>query len=169
MTTYIALLRAINVGGTGLLAMADLKTICLNLGFTNPRTYIQSGNVVFESNLLEAAVLLTLQKALHAKIGKPIDVMVRTTAELRSILNAVPFQNAEPNKVYVVFLSGAPPAEANRIAGPAGEQIVTGTRELYVLYPDGMGKSKLKLPLGKLPTTARNLNTVAKLVDLAAG
>ncbi len=133
-TTYIALLRAINVGGIGKLAMADLKTLCVALGFTNPRTYIQSGNVVFESNLDEAAVLHALQQALHTHMGKPVDVMVRTAEELRSILAANPFPHGEPNKVHIAFLAAAPPAVARIFTGPAGEQGTAGTRELYIHY-----------------------------------
>ena len=167
--TYIALLRGINVGGTGLLPMRDLVRLCEAAGFINVRTYIQSGNAVFESNLDEPAVLLALQHALHRHMGKPIDVMLRSAAELQAILRANPFPNGEPNKVHIAFLAALPPAEAHGVTGPGGEQVLNGTRELYIHYPEGMGKSKLKLPLGKLPATVRNLNTVAKLVSMAAG
>ncbi len=168
MAVYIALLRGINVGGTGILAMKDLAVLCGNLGFVKVRTYIQSGNVIFESGLKEDAVQLKLERALLAKMGKKIDVMVRTTAEMTATLEANPFPDQAPNKVAVYFLAGQPPVEQLReLTGPAGEQVHAGTREVYVYYPEGMGRSKLKLPLGKAAATARNVNTVSKLIKLA--
>ncbi len=167
MTAYIALLRGINVGGTGLLPMKDLIALCTASGFTSVQTYIQSGNVLFDADGTEAAVRDALEQALHAQMGRPIDVMVRTAAELRAVLEANPFPSGEPNKVQVAFLAEPPPAEAHDTMGLAGEQVLNGTRELYIHYPEGMGKSKLKLPLGKLSATLRNMNTVAKLVTLS--
>lgn len=165
---YIALLRGVNVGGTGILAMKDLAALCTDLGFTQVRTYIQSGNAIFASRLKEDTVRGALETALHAKMGKRIDVMVRTLAEMRAVLEANPFPDREPAKVAVNFLSGTPPVDALRgLTGPAGEQVHTGTREIFVYYPEGMGRSKLKLPLGKEPVTVRNVNTVAKLVTSA--
>ena len=170
MAVYVALLRGINVGGAGILAMKDLAAMCGKLGFAKARTYIQSGNVVFECGLKEDAVQHKLEEALHAKMGKKIDVMVRTVAELRATLEANPFPDKEPNKVAVVFLAGKPPVEQLRgLAGPAGEQVRAGRREVYVYYPEGMGQSKLKLPLNGAAATVRNINTVAKLTALAEG
>lgn len=169
MAITIALLRGINVGGSGLLAMKDLVALCSKCGFANARTYIQSGNVVFESALKEEAVRQALEKALAAKMGKPVDVTVRTAAEMRAVLEANPFAEKEPNKTVVVFLTGKAPAEALRgVTGPAGEQVRAGKREVYVYYPEGQGRSKLKLSLNEAGT-ARNMNTVAKLVALAEG
>ncbi len=168
MAQYIALLRAVNVGGTGTLAMRDLTALCGKLGFAKARTYIQSGNVLFESGLKEDAVRHELERSLHVKMGKKIDVMVRTPAEMRAILDANPFPDKEPAKIAVVFLTSALPVEELQgLAGPAGEQVRAGSRELYVYYPEGMGRSKLKLPLGGTPATIRNMNTVAKLIALA--
>ena len=169
MAVYIALLRGINVGGSGLLAMKDLVSLCTKCGFGNARTYIQSGNAIFESSLKEEGVRQALEKALAAKMGKPVDVIVRTAAEMRAVLEANPFPEKEPNKTAVLFLNGKPPADALRgLAGPAGEQVQAGKREIYVYYPEGQGRSKLRLPL-KESATARNINTVAKLVALAEG
>ena len=167
MTTYIALLRAINVGGTGKLPMADLVRLCESLGYTNVRIYIQSGNVVFQISETEPTILRALETALHQHMGKPVDVMLRTAAELHVILAANPFPGREPNKVHIVFLAVAPPLEAQAFSGSAGEQGLAGFRELYIYYPLGQGQSNLKLPLGKTPSTARNLNTVAKLAALS--
>jgi len=168
MQVYIALLRGINVGGSGILSMKDLTALCGKLDFANARTYIQSGNAIFESALKEDAVRHKLERALEAKMGKKIDVMVRTAAELRATLEANPFPDKEPNKVSVHFLSGKPPA-LRGLTGPAGEQVHAGKREVYVYYPEGMGRSKLKLPLEGAAATVRNINTVAKLTALAEG
>ena len=164
--TYIALLRGINVGGTGKLAKADLVRLCAELGYTNVRTYIQSGNIVFDSQQAEAAVKATLQQALHTHMGKPVDVFTRTVDQLKQILAANPFRTQEPNKVHVVFLHDPPAFVAH--TATTGEQLAPGTRELYIYYPLGQGHSKLKLPTGKAAATARNLNTVAKLIALAS-
>ena len=170
MAIYVALLRGINVGGTGILAMKDLMAMCGRLGFAKARTYIQSGNAIFECALKEEAVRHRLEEALAAKMGKRIDVMVRTAAELRAALEANPFPDKEPNKTAVFFLAGKPPAEQLRgLTGPAGEQVRAGKREIYVYYPEGMGRSKLKVPLQGAPATVRNINTVAKLTALAEG
>ena len=82
MTAFIALPRAVNVGGTGALPMSDLRDLCEALGFKGARTSIQSGNVVLESQLSEAEVKAALEKALAAKLGKPVGVIVRTAAEM---------------------------------------------------------------------------------------
>ncbi len=168
MTVFIALLRAINVGGTGALSMSDLAALCAGLGLGKARTYIQSGNVVFESRLAEAAVRAVLERALAEKMGRPVGVMVRTAAELRAVLDANPFPHAPNAKVAVVF--GSDPVPDSLVAGivaPDGEEVRAGRREIYVHYPNGMGRSKLKLPAALGPVTARNVNTVAKLLAMA--
>ena len=104
MTAFIALLRAVNVGGTGKLAMADLKALCEAAGFENPRTYIQSGNVVFASRLGEAKVKATLEAALAKHMGKPVGVLVRSAKEMEAVLSANPFPKAPGNRVIVTFL-----------------------------------------------------------------
>ncbi len=165
MTTYVALLRAINVGGTGPLPMKTLSSLCGDCGLKNARTYIQSGNVVFDSALSESAVVSKLRKALAGHMGKPIDVMVRTGKQVRAILDANPFPHAEPAKVAVVFLSKALP-KLDGLVIPGRERVEPTRREIYIHYPDGMGRSKLKLPR-TLVGTARNINTVTKLAELA--
>ena len=170
MAVYVALLRGINVGGRGILSMKDLIAMCGQLRFANARTYIQSGNVIFECELKEEAVRQQLEVALKAKMGKRIAVMIRTPAELCATLEANPFQDKEPNKVAVFFLADKPPvAQLRGLTGPAGEQVRAGKREIYVYYPDGMGRSKLKLPVNETDATVRNINTVGKLAALSAG
>ena len=166
MTVFVALLRAINVGGTGKLAMSDLSALCSALGFDKVRTYIQSGNVVFESDLSEKAIRTRFETALTEKLGKRADVVVRTASELRSVLKANPFPNAEPAKVGVYFQTDrVKHSLLDEIVAPGGEEVRLGKREIYIHFPHGMGRSKLKLPAGV--GTIRNMNTVAKLVDMA--
>ena len=98
MAAFVALLRAVNVGGTGKLPMTDLKAICEKLGFTKVQTYIASGNVVFESKASEATVKAALEKRLHAYASKPIGVVVRTAAEMAAVVKANPFAKASPSQ-----------------------------------------------------------------------
>jgi uncharacterized protein (DUF1697 family) len=168
MAKYIALLRGINVVGANQLPMKELAVLCSDCGFLKARTYIQSGNVLFESRLKEASVQAKLEEALQAKMGRKISVMVRTPQEMRTVLEANPFPNEHPSKVLVAFLDGAMPSDplAGMVA-PGGEQVVVGTREIYVFYPEGMGRSRFRLPLRGTAVTMRNINTVGKLVELA--
>lgn len=169
MPTYIALLRAVNVGGTGKLPMADLRAMCVDAGFTRIETYIASGNVVFDSRASAATVERELEKRLLAYAKKPVGVMVRTATELAAVLAGNPFPNLAPNRTVAIFLDEAPAADAlKQASGVNGELMRLGTREIYVHYPDGMSASKLKLP-ATTTGTARNMNTVAKLVEMAGG
>jgi uncharacterized protein (DUF1697 family) len=169
MTTYIALLRAVNVGGTGKLPMSELKAMCERAGFKEARTYIASGNVLFESGKTETQVAAKLAASLKAYAGKPVGVFVRTAAEMAAVFKANPFPKAAPNRTMAIFLDAAPPADAlESITGQNGEEVRLGKREIYVSYGEGMATSKLKIPAA-LVGTARNLNTVAKLAALAGG
>jgi len=168
MNAFVALLRAINVGGTGKLPMSDLKEICEALGFATVRTYIASGNVVFLSRKSEAAIKAALEKALEAYAGKPVGVLVRSAAEMAQVLADNPFPNAAPNRTMAVFLDGAPPPDTMAgIRGQRDEQIRLGRREIYIHYGAGMGTSKLVISAAK-SGTARNMNTVATLARMAA-
>ena len=167
MKTYIALLRAVNVGGTGKLPMADLKRLCEAAGFTQVRTYIASGNVVLNSATGPAQVKSLLEAALAADAGKPVGVMLRTPAEMAAVLASNPFPKAAPNRMVVIFLDATPPADTlDRVSHRVDEEIVLGKREIYVHYGAGMASSKLVVPAAKLGT-GRNLNTVARLVEMA--
>ncbi len=168
MTRYVALLRAVNVGGTGKLAMAELRAMAEAAGFARVETYIASGNVVFESNLAPAQVQAALEARLRAHAGKPVGVTIRQAAELTAVLAANPFPDADPKHAYVFFLDQpAPEAALTGVSGQQDERVSCGKREIYVHYPAGMGRSKLKIPAAKT-ATARNLNTVAKLAEMAA-
>jgi uncharacterized protein (DUF1697 family) len=168
MTKYIALLRAVNVGGTGKLPMADLKAMCSDAGFTHVETYIASGNVVFESRAVAAKVKAALETRLLKYAGKPVGVIVRTAAEMQAVLKANPFQKKAPNFTVAIFLDEPPPRDAlNQASGITCEAMRLSTREIFVHYPNGMGRSKLKIPAAK-SGTARNMNTVAKLAEMAS-
>ncbi len=168
MTVFVALLRAINVGGTGMLPMKDLASLCTGLGFENVKTYIQSGNVVFRCGLAEESVRKKLEAALEDRTGKPVDVMIRTAAELRAVFEGNPFPDAEPSKVAVAFGPGkVAKGLLEDFVIPGREEVRLGKREIYIHYPDGMGRTKLKLPASAGVSTTRNINTIAKLVAMA--
>ena len=168
MTRYVALVRAVNVGGTGNLPMAALRSICVDAGFDRVETYIASGNVVFASKAAPTRVKAELESRLAARAGKPAAVVVRTAAEMLAVLEANPYPRAEPKRVYVIFLDRRPPPDALAHAvGQSDEKIRLGDREIFVHYPGGMGRSKLRIPAAKMGT-ARNMNTVAKLAEMAA-
>jgi uncharacterized protein (DUF1697 family) len=167
MPTYIALLRAVNVGGTGKLPMPELRAMCEAIGFTNVRTYIASGNVVFESRLAAASVKKQLEQRLEDYAGKPVGVLLRNAKEIAAVLADNPFADAPPERTVALFLDAAPPADAlDTLSGQGSEQLALGKREIYVFYPDGIGRSKLKIAAGK-NGTARNMNTVATLAEWA--
>jgi uncharacterized protein (DUF1697 family) len=168
MGAFVALLRAVNVGGTGKLPMSDLKDICEELKFAAVRTYIASGNVVFTSRKSEAAIKTALEKRLKAYAGKPVGVLVRSAVEMARISADNPFPKAAPNRTMAVFLDRAPPADTLAgIRGQRNEQIELGRREIYIHYGEGMAASKLVIPAAKTGT-ARNMNTVATLARMAA-
>jgi uncharacterized protein (DUF1697 family) len=168
MGSFVALLRAVNVGGTGKLPMSELKAMCEELGFSAVRTYIASGNVVFTSRKSEAAIKAALEQRLETHAGKPVGVIVRSAAEMVEVAANNPFPKAKPNFTVAIFLDGTPPADT--LAGVRGrldEEIRLGRRKIYVHYPSGMGKSKLVIAAAK-SGTARNMNTVATLAEMAA-
>jgi len=168
MTAFVALLRAVNVGGAGKLPMAELVRMCEDAGFTAVCTYIASGNVVFKSRSAEAKVKALLEEALRAYAGKPVGVMVRTATEMAAVLTNNPFPTAAPNRTVAIFLDVPPPADTlTTLSGQKDEVVRLGTREIYVHYGEGMASSKLKIPAAKTGT-ARNMNTIAKLAEMAA-
>lgn len=156
-----------NVGGTGKLPMSDLKALCEKAGLADIRTYIASGNVVCRSDTPAAKVKAAVEAALAAYAGKPVGVLVRSAAEMAQVLAANPFPDAAPNRTVAIFLDAPPPADAlDKATGVQGEEMRLGKREIYVHYGDGMARSKLAIPAAKAGT-ARNMNTVAKLAEMA--
>ena len=166
MTVYVALLRAVNVGGRKLV-MTDLKAIAEELGFEKARTFIASGNLLFASSKSEAEVSRLLEERLKKHMGAEVPVMVRTASEMAAIAKANRFRREPPSKVAVIFFEEPPPKDSiEQARGIADEELALGRREIYVHYPGGMGRSKLRLPaMGA--GTARNMNSVARLAQLA--
>jgi uncharacterized protein (DUF1697 family) len=163
---FVALLRAVNVGGTGTLAMTDLKSLCEGLGLIEVRTYIQSGNIVFSSAWTEARIKAALETALLARMERRTDVLLRSATEMRAVLDRNPFPSVQGKRVSVFFFDQSPKRAAfAAITIPGREEMRLEGRDLYVHYPDGMGQSKLKLSSLGI-ATARNINTIAKLVEM---
>jgi uncharacterized protein (DUF1697 family) len=168
MVRYVALLRAVNVGGSGKLLMADLKSLCLDSGFEDVETYIASGNVVFSSKARTGDVKSRLEQSLQRHAGKPMCVLLRTAREMHGVVAANPFSTQAANLTYCFFLPGQPANDAlENVRLRKDEDIQLGRREIYVFYPKGMGQSRLHIPAAA-DGTARNMNTVAKL-DVMAG
>ncbi|MDQ3693518.1 MAG: DUF1697 domain-containing protein [Chloroflexota bacterium] len=180
MSVQVALLRAINVGGTTKLAMADLRHMLSAIGFNDAKTLLQTGNVVLTS---EAVTGLELERLLESEVerrlGLRTDVMVRSAPDWSDLVENNPFPDAatnDPAHLVVMFLKQAPAPEAVDLLREAirGPEIVSAVdRELYVIYPDGIGRSKVttKVIESTLRTrgTGRNWNTVLKLATLVAG
>ena len=177
MITFVSLIRGINVGGHQTVRMDELKELYESLGFKNVITYIQSGNVVFTSDDVEVAQLARqIEAGFAQKFGFRAKVMVRTSAELQAIIDSNPFQNQtmkESNRVVVMFLdaradSGALEDLRETYTGP--EELDLIGQEVYIYYPNGIGRSKLTNSFleKKLKTagTARNWNTVLQLQKL---
>lgn len=173
MTTYVALLRGVNVGGHRKVPMADLRDALTEAGFERVRTYIQSGNIVLDAQGGAAKVAAAIRKVIADRFEHTVPVMVRTAAQIDRIAEGDPFagRGLDESKVTVTFLSGPAPD----LAVPEGqdeEAHVAGT-EVWVYYPAGLGTSTLERsgfwkPVGGLEATARNLRTVRKLRDMAA-
>ncbi|MCB2187068.1 MAG: DUF1697 domain-containing protein [Deltaproteobacteria bacterium] len=167
MPAYVALLRAVNVGGTGRLPMAELTALGREAGFQNVSTYITSGNLIFQSRLPEAKVRAALAERLAACVGRPVGVLVRSAEELAGIVARNPFPGEPGHRVMVLFTDEPlPPDPRAGVAGRQEERIVAGRREFLVFYPQGQARSRLRIPAAAAGT-ARNMNTVAKLAALA--
>ncbi|HEY2754818.1 MAG TPA: DUF1697 domain-containing protein [Pseudolabrys sp.] len=168
MTAFIALLRAVNVGGNNKLPMSELKALCEAAGFAKVRTYIASGNVAFESKASEAKVKAALEAKIAVHTGAKIGVIVRTVAEMAAVVERNPFADKSPSKTVAIFFDAAPARGALEAAtGRKDEEIQLGAREIYAHYPSGQGRSKFKIPAAR-DGTARNMNTLAALTKLAS-
>lgn len=177
MTMAVAFLRGINVGGRARVPMADLRVLAATVGLDDVRTYLQSGNLLFAMPSGGTEHLMgDLERAISERFGLTVRVLMRTIADLSAIVAANPMPGATANgsKLHVVFLAGTPSAEAvaalDADRSPPDVFAVLGG-EIYVHYPEGSGRSKLTLEyferrLG-VAGTARNWNTVTKLVALA--
>ncbi|QSF45501.1 DUF1697 domain-containing protein [Paenibacillus tianjinensis] len=177
MPTTIALLRGINVGGHKIIKMQDLKAMFESLGCGNVRTYIQSGNIVFESGESSGEGLVPIiEKRIRETFGFEVPVILRTMEELESAIQANPFQleaQEDYKRLYVSFLDQAPAAGSLEKLVPYGDgadKLRVVGKELYILYEVSVSQSPLfKVSLDKLlgvQLTARNWNTVNKLAEL---
>lgn len=170
--TYVALLRSVNVAGHGTVKMVDLAGVFRGLGYDDVSTYIQSGNVIFTTDGGVAAA--DLERAIRAGLGMDVTVMVRTAAALARVVRANPFAHSDPSTLHVGFMAGAPPVAAGDLDLERflPEAVVIDGADLYLHLPNGMGRAKLPVSLGRqlaVPVTFRNWNTVAKLAELAGG
>lgn len=178
MARLAVLLRAVNVGGTGRLAMAEFKDLLAGLGYGEPTTLGAAGSALISTAQPPAAVETAVEATLKAQAGLSTDVYVRTRAHLAKILTSNPFEamaRDQPAGLIVSFLKDDPSAGAvtavrEKIVGP--EEVAAGPGCLYIAYGDGMGRSKLTSQildrtLG-LRGTGRNWNTVGKLAALTA-
>jgi uncharacterized protein (DUF1697 family) len=178
MTTYVGLLRGINVGGNKLLAMADLRELMTTLAFSDVTTLLQSGNVVFRGPAKAAAkVEARIEAALATRLGLPVDVHIRTADEWRAIVKANPFRaeaKNDPGHLLVTcFRAPLDPAKVKALqAAITGPEILHADgRHLYMVFPDGVGNSRAAAIAGRMlgaDGTARNWNTVLKLATLCA-
>lgn len=177
MKTYIALLRAINVGGNSKIAMADLKAMLVDLGYANPQTILQTGNLVFQAKESNAAKLESkLEKEAADRFGLETDILVRTADEWQQAIDANPFPKeaaSDPSHLLIMPLKAAPTKQAVKelqAAIQGRETVAAVKRELYLVYPDGIGRSKLtnKFIESRLKTrgTGRNWNTALKIAQL---
>jgi uncharacterized protein (DUF1697 family) len=169
MQTWVAFLRGINVGGNTMVSMKDLASMCTHIGFGNVRTYLNSGNIIFTSSLTEKELQQALEKELSARTGKEIGVVIRNSEDLEQIVKDNPFPEAVPSKVGILLgLTPVPKTITAQFIITGSEKVVPGKREVFIHYPDGMGRSKLKNPPSLKGGTMRNINTLAGLVSLIA-
>jgi uncharacterized protein (DUF1697 family) len=176
----ISMLRGVNVGGHNMVKMAELKALYESLGFTKVVTYVNSGNVVFDTKEKDHAKIgKKIEAAMEKKFGFRVDIVLRSADELKKVIAKNPFakrEDIDPGKLLVVFLGGDP-GETGRDAlvamDAAGEELKPLGSEIYIYFVNGQGKTKLKWAqmekaFNKLCWTGRNWNTVMKLNELSA-
>jgi uncharacterized protein (DUF1697 family) len=176
MPARITLLRGINVGGHAKIAMADLRAVALSLDLALPQTLLQSGNLVFRSDAPPEGLERRLEAATAARFGFAVSYFLRDAAQWADIIAANPFPDAaeaDPSHLLVYFLRTPPDAAAvaDVQAAIRGPEIVRARgRHAYIIYPDGIGRSRLTIAMIEArlgPATGRNWNTLLKLAALA--
>ncbi|MGD2051732.1 MAG: DUF1697 domain-containing protein [Acidimicrobiia bacterium] len=174
--TKVALLRGINVGGHRRVPMDDLRDVAAGIGFGDPVTYIQSGNLVFDADLDEEASVTALAAALADRFGFDVSVVVRSAAELAAVAASHPFDglDLEARFLMVAFLDRAPTVDVATAIDPDSylpDRFTIEGREVYLAYPNGSGRSKLNHTLLErrlqVGATVRNWPTVTTLAALA--
>lgn len=174
MTSYIALLRGVNVGGRQKVPMADLRALLTRLGYTDVRTHLQSGNAVLTADGTAEQVAAAVEAAIARELGLAVRVVVRTAPELAAVIERNPLEVGDPARFLVSFLSAAPdPGRFADIdtAAYAPEEFALGEREVYFSLPEGIQRAKLPDLVGRRladrTATARNWNTVTRLLAMA--
>ncbi|GLY76656.1 DUF1697 domain-containing protein [Actinoallomurus iriomotensis] len=174
MTRYVALLRAVNLGSHKKISMADLRELLTGLGYGDVRTYLQSGNAIFTARETRTErVAAAIEERLAAGLGLTTEVILRTAEELQGVVEHNPLEVGDPAKSTVLFLLEPPPEDwlsGIDLGRFAPEEMRAGERELYYRLPNGIGRAKLPIALGrrlKTPATMRNWNTVTNLLSLA--
>jgi uncharacterized protein (DUF1697 family) len=178
VTVYISLLRGINVGGNKRIRMDALRAIYESVGLAEPKTLLQSGNVVFKSDETDRAALTKrIEAGIEQGAGFHSDIILRTLDEWRGVIARNPFpdeRGLDGSRVLVTFMARTPDAkvvELVRQANPGPEEVFVSGDEIYVYFPDGMGKSKLAAAMVeknlKATGSGRNWNTVLSLLTLA--
>lgn len=178
MTAIISMLRGVNVGGHNRIKMDELRNVYSSLGLLEPRTYVQSGNVIFKTRERDLARLATrVEDQVESTFGFRPGVILRTASDVRDVIAANPFstrRDIESNKFHVMFLARQPGTDVRAAvlgieADP--EELRMAGRELYLYYPNGMGRSKLQPALIertlKISGTCRNWNSVTKMLEMA--
>jgi len=179
MTAVISMLRGVNLGKRRI-KMDDLRSLYRSLGFQDPQTYVQSGNVVFQTSKTDFPHLTRqIEAAIEKTFGFHSDVILRTTSEMRAVLQNNPFEarkDVEPGKLLVTFLPRDPGTDIRqrlRSLHCAPDELHCTVRELYIYFPNGMARPKISWPaLEKIlqsTYTGRNWNTVGKLLEMAEG
>jgi uncharacterized protein (DUF1697 family) len=170
MATLVALIRAVNVGGTGKLPMKDLQAMCEEAGFESVRTYIASGNVVFETSDPPGRARSVFEARLESYAGREVGVLVRTAREMADLVEANPFPHQPGNRVVVLFLDRKPPSDLGQaVTGLSNEVMRPAASEVFIHFPEGQGLSKLAFGRSFGLHTARNMNTVTRLAGMARG
>ena len=180
MTVVVSMLRGVNLGPHNRLKMEALRALYESLGLRDVATYVQSGNVVFRTTGRDLVKIgKRIEDGIESTFGFHSDVLLRTTAEMRGVVAANPFagrSGIEPSKLGIQFLAREPGEEAKAKLNSveiAPEELRIHGREIYIYYANGMARPKLPLGLidrtTKMPNTARNWNTVTKLLEMAEG
>lgn len=178
MTVLISMLRGINVGGHAKIKMDALRTLYSSLKFENPQSYVQSGNVIFQTEERDLdKIAKRIQQAIEKQFACCPEIMLRSLDELRSVVKKNPFakrSDVEPNKLLVSFLLADPGIQARKtLLGQkfAPEELHAVGKQLYIYFPNGVGKSKLPWrSIDKIlhtPSTGRNWNSVTKMLEIA--
>jgi uncharacterized protein (DUF1697 family) len=174
VATYVAFLRGVNLGPNNKISMPELRAMAEDLGFSDVATYINSGNLIISSPKKAATVEQEISQGIKNTFGRPIDVTVRTPAQLKKIVADNPYPDGNPSQVTVAFLMKAPAKDAkDRVAAVAAdyEPFTFAGQQVYVNYSQGIGKSKLAEKFSAIigvSATVRNIRTVEKVVELCS-